>query len=118
MSDPKPRPSGQARPAQPTPGAFANLLRIARARSEFHLSFGQTLPSNKQAALVGSIVTTPEHAKSMLQALAKAVADHEAEHGEVVAAPGKPAQARKQAPAKAPAQKRKPASAARKRKAG
>ena len=64
MSDPKTKAKPQAKPAMLPPGAYVNFLRVAQARSEFHLAFGQQAPG-QAAQLLSTFVTTPLHAKAM-----------------------------------------------------
>jgi hypothetical protein len=66
------------------PSAYVNFLRVAHQQSEFFLAFGQvTQQQGAQAHLVSSLVASPEHAKSMLAVLAKAVERYEKRFGEI-----------------------------------
>ena len=68
------------------PSAYVNFLRVAHQQSEFFLAFGQvTQQQGAQAHLVSSLVASPEHAKSMLAVLAKAVQRYEERFGEIPA---------------------------------
>ena len=88
MTDPK-------APTTP-PGGYVNFLRVAHARSEFLLAFGQRAPGQGQTAhLISALVTTPEHAKAMLRALEASIARHEEQFGEIPASEPQPAAASK-----------------------
>ena len=65
---------------------YVNFLRVAHQHSEFFLTFGQIAGEPVAAAhLVSALVTSPAHAKSMLQALAEAIERYESRYGEIPA---------------------------------
>ena len=69
------------------PALYVNFLRVEPQRSEVFLAFGQLAGADAgEAHLVASLVTSPAHAKSMLRALAEAVARYEERFGEIPAA--------------------------------
>ena len=71
----------------PFPAAvYVNFLRVAHQHSEFFLTFGQLAGEPVAGAhLVSALVTSPAHAKSMLQALAEAIERYESRYGEIPA---------------------------------
>ena len=71
----------------PFPAAvYVNFLRVAHQHSEFFLTLGQIAAEPVAGAhLVSALVTTPAHAKSMLQALAEAIERYESRYGEIPA---------------------------------
>ena len=77
------------------PALYVNFLRIAHQRNELFLTFGQLAQDGSSGAhLVASLVASPTHAKSMLRALADAVARYEKRFGEIrLAEPEPPAEA-------------------------
>lgn len=83
MDDNKPNPL----PAS----VYVNFLRVGSQESEFFLSFGQVGEDRSAATLLSSLVTTPTHAKAMLQALTQAVAQFEARFGPIPAPAPAPA---------------------------
>ena len=68
------------------PSVYANFLRVASQDSEFFLAFGQVSPGGQPGAhALACLVTTPRHAKAMLDALRKAVEAHEERFGPIPA---------------------------------
>jgi len=68
----------------PLPAAvYVNFLRVGSQESEFFLAFGQVGEDRSAATLLSSLVTTPTHAKAMLQALTQAVAQFETRFGPI-----------------------------------
>ncbi len=89
------------KPSKPEipPAVYANFLRVAPQRSELFLLFGQVAgPQASGAHIVGSIVTSPAHAKAMLHALGDAVQRYEERYGPIRAESAEAAESRAAAP--------------------
>jgi hypothetical protein len=72
--------------ATPPPAAYVNFLQVASGRAEFFLAFGQLVQGETaQGHLVSRLVTSPLHAKAMLEALTEAVERFEERFGEIPA---------------------------------
>lgn len=67
------------------PAVYVNFLRVAHQQSEFFFAFGQAQAQQGAAHLASSLVTTPVHAKAMLEALAESVRRFEERFGEIPA---------------------------------
>ena len=79
-------------PAPPAPPApYANIMQVTHTRAEFFLVFGQVLPQQQGSAhLISQIVTSPQHAKQILRALADNIRRYEEKFGEIPAEPVPP----------------------------
>ncbi|HME73524.1 MAG TPA: DUF3467 domain-containing protein [Myxococcota bacterium] len=76
MSDPTP----QALP----PAQYFNVMKVSHTPREFFFDLAQfTGEAGAAASLVGRLVTSPEHAKAMLEALADNVGKFEARFGSI-----------------------------------
>ena len=64
---------GTARSKARREGRYANCLRVGHNAFEFVLDFGQVFSENEKAELCARIVTSPNHAKAMLETLQEAV---------------------------------------------
>jgi hypothetical protein len=62
---------------------YVNFMRVGYQQSEFFLAFGQVGQDRAAAHLLSSLVTTPAHAKAMLQALSEAVSKYEGRFGPI-----------------------------------
>ncbi len=76
MTDPK----LQALP----PAQYFNVMKVSHTPREFFFDLAQfTGEAGAPASLVGRLVTSPEHAKAMLEALAENVGTFEARFGSI-----------------------------------
>lgn len=81
---------------QPTPailaGTYANNASVGHSWQEFVIDFLQTLAfvDPPQAEIRARIVTSPQHAKMLLAAIADQVRKYEAEFGEITVPGGAP----------------------------
>lgn len=72
------------------PASYVNFLQVASRREEIRLSFGQLADGEAQSAhLLASLVTTPAHARAMLDVLGQALEQYDARFG---AGEGKPSE--------------------------
>ncbi len=62
---------------------YSNLALITHSASEVIIDFARILPNVPQAKVHARIVTTPLHAKLLLQALAENLKKYEAQFGEI-----------------------------------
>jgi hypothetical protein len=63
---------------------FTNVARIRHTPAEFYIEFAQlSLDQPGVASLVSALVMTPQHAKSLLKALAENIAKYERQQGEI-----------------------------------
>jgi hypothetical protein len=62
---------------------YANLLLMSFTRNEFVLDFAQFLPPATRANVQSRVVTSPQHAKAMLQLLQRNIQRYEAQHGTI-----------------------------------
>ncbi len=82
MSDPKPAPFPLP-PALP-PAQYFNVMRVSHTAGEFFFDLAQyTGEGGTAASLVGRLVTSPQHAKAMLDALSENVEKYESAFGEI-----------------------------------
>jgi hypothetical protein len=66
------------------PAQYFNLMKVSHTPREFFFDFAQfTGEEGQVAALVARLVTSPEHAKSVLAALAENVRLYEGKFGEI-----------------------------------
>jgi hypothetical protein len=74
----------QPKQATLPPATYVNFLAVGQQQTEFFLTFGQIAQQREGGAhLVSSLVTSPAHAKSMLNALEEAVNRYEKRFGEI-----------------------------------
>ena len=64
-------------------GVYANFFMINNSLSEFVIDFGRILPGLPNAKIYSRILTTPQHAKQLLQILGKNIENFEAKNGEI-----------------------------------
>jgi len=82
---PPPPPAGRVAvtlPANLEP-AYSNFALITHSPSEFVVDFAQMLPQLPQARVVARVITTPQHAKLLLRALAENIGRYEAQFGPI-----------------------------------
>ena len=68
-------------------GIYSNLVFIAHSASEVILDFARALPGWPKAKVYARIIVTPQHAKSLLQALEQNLKNYEGQFG-VIKLPG------------------------------
>lgn len=71
-------------------GIYSNLVFIAHSASEVILDFARALPGLPKAKVYARVIVTPQHAKSLLQALEQNLKNYEGQFG-VIKLPGEPA---------------------------
>ncbi len=64
-------------------GVYANFFVISNSPSEFILDFGRIVPGIPDAKVYSRVMTTPQHAKQMLQLLEKNIEAFEKQFGEI-----------------------------------
>ncbi len=64
-------------------GVYSNLVLIAHSPSEVILDFARVLPGIPKARVYSRVIMTPQHAKSLLQALEQNLRNFEAQHGPI-----------------------------------
>jgi len=64
-------------------GVYANFFVISNSPSEFILDFGRIVPGIPDAKIYTRVMTTPQHAKQMLQLLEKNIEAFEKQFGEI-----------------------------------
>ncbi|HJJ48068.1 MAG TPA: DUF3467 domain-containing protein [Methanocorpusculum sp.] len=62
---------------------YSNMIQIAFKDDEFTMMFLHQLPSVNQARAKAIVSISPQHAKKLLAALEKSVADYEAKFGSI-----------------------------------
>lgn len=88
MADPTPKPDA------PTPlhvsmddpvatGVYVNFANIIHNPAEFVLDFGRVVPGRGDVRILSRVITTPFHAKQLLNALAQNVALYEKSFGAI-----------------------------------
>ncbi len=68
-------------------GIYSNLVFIAPSASEVILDFARALPGLPKAKVYARVIVTPQHAKSLLQALEQNLKNYEGQFG-VIKLPG------------------------------
>ncbi len=77
MADPKQQISLPA-------AAFFNVMRVSHTPTEFFFELSQMAGDQPGVAqLISRVVTTPQHAKSILDALRENILKYEEKHGEI-----------------------------------
>lgn len=64
-------------------GIYSNLAFITHSPAEFVIDFTRILPGLQKAKVMSRIITTPQHAKMLLRALADNIEKYEARFGEI-----------------------------------
>jgi len=64
-------------------GVYANFFMITNSLSEFVVDFGRILPGLPNAKIYTRVLTTPQHAKQLLNILQKNIENFENKHGEI-----------------------------------
>jgi len=64
-------------------GTYANFFMITNSPSEFILDFGRILPGLPDARIYSRVLTTPVHAKQLLQLLQNNLDTYEKQFGEI-----------------------------------
>ena len=64
-------------------GTYANFFVITNSPSEFILDFGRIVPGIPDAKIYTRVMTTPQHAKQLLQLLEKNIQGFESQFGEI-----------------------------------
>ena len=62
---------------------YSNIVRIGHSPYEFMLDFGQFQPEGKKAFMDVRIVTSPPHAKAIMNALKENLAGYEEKYGKI-----------------------------------
>ncbi len=62
---------------------YANLLLMSFTRNEFVLDFAQLLPPASRANVQSRVITSPQHAKAMMQLLQRNIERYESQHGTI-----------------------------------
>jgi len=64
-------------------GIYSNFVLLAHSSSEFILDFARILPGVQVAKVYSRIIMTPQHARSLLQALETKVEAYESQFGKI-----------------------------------
>ena len=96
MEQPKPPPAPPPRPAafslelgeKEAEGVYSNLCVISHSSSEVILDFARTLPGTPKSRVYARVIMTPQHAKSLQQALTANLAKYEEQFGAIRNVPG------------------------------
>jgi len=64
-------------------GVYSNFFMITNSTSEFVLDFGRILPGVPSAKIYSRVLTTPQHAKQLLQILENNIKKFEEQNGEI-----------------------------------
>ncbi len=64
-------------------GVYANFFVISNSPSEFILDFGRIVPGIPDAKIYTRVMTTPQHAKQLMQLLEKNIEGFEKQFGEI-----------------------------------
>lgn len=70
-------------------GIYSNLALITHSPAEFIIDFARILPGTEQSKVHSRIIMTPQHAKSLMQALKDNMKKYEKQYGEIQSV-GKP----------------------------
>ncbi len=71
-------------PPEQAEGIYSNLALISHSPAEFVIDFTRILPGIPKSKVYARIIMTPQHAKSLLQALEENVKRYEEQYGEIV----------------------------------
>ena len=69
--------------AEQAEGIYSNLVFIAHSASEVILDFARALPGLPKAKVYARVIITPQHAKSLLQALEQNLKNYEGQFGPI-----------------------------------
>lgn len=90
MADVPPKPEGNAPPAiqfsmddSVANGVYANFVNIIHNPAEFVFDFARAVPGRSDVRIHSRILTTPVHAKQLLNALAQNIAIYEKSYGTI-----------------------------------
>ncbi len=64
-------------------GIYSNLALISHSAAEFVLDFTRVVPGVPKTKVYARIITTPQHAKSLLNALKENIDRYEKQFGEI-----------------------------------
>jgi hypothetical protein len=64
-------------------GVYSNFFMITNSISEFIIDFGKIVPGLPSAKINSRIITTPQHAKQLLQILDKNIKAFEDKNGDI-----------------------------------
>jgi hypothetical protein len=64
-------------------GVYANWFMLTFSPSEFIVDFGRILPGVPDAHVYSRVITTPQHAKYLMQNLEKSIENFEKQYGEI-----------------------------------
>ena len=64
-------------------GIYSNFVLISHSPAEFVLDFIRMVPGIPKAKVFARIIMTPQHSKSLLEALKDNIQKFEKEHGEI-----------------------------------
>ena len=70
-------------------GIYSNVVFIAHSASEVIMDFARALPGLPKAKVYARVIVTPQHAKSLLQALEQNLKNYESQFG-AIKVPGDP----------------------------
>lgn len=90
MADVPPKPEGSAPPTLQfsmddaiASGVYANFVNIIHNPAEFVLDFARAVPGRTDVRILSRILTTPVHAKQLLNALAQNITIYEKNFGPI-----------------------------------
>lgn len=90
MADVPPKPEGAAPPALQfsmddavANGVYANFVNIIHNPAEFVFDFARAVPGRADVRILSRVLTTPVHAKQLLNALAQNIALYEKNYGPI-----------------------------------
>ena len=66
-------------------GEYANWANIVFSPAEFVIDFGRLMPGKPAVRVVTRVITSPAHAKRLLEVLKNVVVQYEKQHGEIKA---------------------------------
>ncbi len=64
-------------------GIYSNLALITHSPAEFVIDFTRMVPGVPKARVYARVIMTPQHAKSLLNALKENIGKYEAQFGEI-----------------------------------
>lgn len=90
MADVPPKPEGAAPPSlqfsmddSVASGVYANFVNIIHNPAEFVFDFARAVPGRADVRILSRVLTTPVHAKQLLNALAQNIAVYEKSYGPI-----------------------------------
>ena len=90
MADVPPKPEGAAPPSlqfsmddSVASGVYANFVNIIHNPAEFVFDFARSVPGRADVRILSRVLTTPVHAKQLLNALAQNIAVYEKNFGPI-----------------------------------